>query len=255
MTSIIVSTLFVLSAGEYFYDQADQAMSQVVGWVEVGRSAGTVEFRRSEDLASLTVVAYRFAPTLDVNECWKRQTLFNAAYRDANLPFSNIPLGMDSRRFDGVGPDIYSYNRRAFVRIYVTYRGSGNSGHIVWRNENKATDKVDVEGVARRILAAVAGKDSTALSNTTVGGQSIPRRQGAEGVALVPLSSWCTVRGVELVVNNRLGTASFFRNGHTVVVALGARAMKVGSEWRELGDTIALHDGKWYVPFNALEQT
>jgi len=162
---------------------------------------------------------------------------------------------MDTIRFSHRRVTILTYNRRTFVNIDVSYRGGGPKGAIVWLDQNKPQDIIDVEGIARKIIASVAGKNSTQRPNAVVNGQSMPCRKGAEGKDMVPLASWCSARGISVSTNSRLGTATFTRNGKTVIIALGARAIKVGADWRDLGDTIALHEGKWYVPLAALEAT
>ncbi len=251
----IVLSICSFSSPEYFSEQVDLAMASFPAWSRISRATGSAEYSRVVDGATLSIDAYRFPPSRQPIECWKQLVLFNAAYADINLPFSNMPLGVECRRFDRFGPDLYSYHGRGFVHAVIKYRASGTSGHVVWRDGLKSNDLTDLEGIARRVIAAVAGKDSSALSNVTVAGQSLLRRRGADGVALVPLHSWCEARGITLSTNSRLGTASFSRNGHTVIVPLGARAIKLGSQWVDIGDTVALHEGNWYAPLNLLEGT
>lgn len=52
--------------------------------------------------------------------------------------------------------------------------------------------------------------------------------------------------------NRRLGTASFTYGGRPYIVALGARSIKVGNTWREIGDTIMMQSDDWYVPTSVL---
>lgn len=131
-------------------------------------------------------------------------------------------------------------------------RGSGPKGNVTWHAADRDGDRIDAEGISRRLIALVEGRWSTEAGEATFNGSRLTARRGRGGQKFVDLTRWAQAVGVTVNWNRRLGTASFTYSGRPYIVALGARSIKVGDTWREIGDTIMMRSDDWYVPVREL---
>lgn len=180
-------------------------------------------------------------------------TLTNAIYRSPNVPFSDLPLGTHVRRSESPASVSLSVrNGDTFSFVTMDRRGSGPKGNVTWHAADRDGDRIDAEGISRRLIALVEGRWSTEAGEATFNGSRLTARRGRGGQKFVDLTRWAQAVGVTVNWNRRLGTASFTYSGRPYIVALGARSIKVGDTWREIGDTIMMRSDDWYVPVREL---
>jgi len=189
----------------------------------------------------------------DLEQAWVRQTTTNAISIRPSVPFSGLPLGTHLRRYESAASvSLRVRNGDTFSFVRMDRRGTGPKGNVTWHASDRDGDRIDIEGISRRLIALVEGRWSTDAGEVTFNGVRLTTRRGRGGQQFVDLSRWAQAVGVTVNWNRRLGTASFTYGDRPYVVALGARSIKVGNTWREIGDTIMMRDDEWYVPVREL---
>lgn len=168
--------------------------------------------------------------------------------------FSDLPLG--DVVFSAVGPAttvLRSRTGRFIVEVAITARPERSATGVRWRRDDPEGDAERVEGIARYLTARQAYRASTAAASRSVAGTQVSARTfGGRPEPWVAIQDWARARGASLRVNERRGTAQLTLNGVDVIVPLGAKRIKVGTEWADLPGPVAWWDSDWYVPLGQL---
>lgn len=236
-----------MEAGEYEPERRSAvAPCEIWRLRSVDRNGTT--FENTLDRSSLRVRAYQ-CRARDVDKSWEIHNTSAVSYNGPNVPFSDLPLGTHVRRNESVSfVSLRVRNGDTFTTIQMQRRGSGPKGNVTWHAADREGDRIDIEGIARRLIALVEGRWSTEAGEVTFHGVRLHARRGRGGQRFVPLAGWASASGVQVNWNRRLGTASFTYAGQPYIVALGARKIKIGGTWREIGDTIMMRGDEWYIP-------
>lgn len=247
----IILCLMPMEAADY-EQEIRMAVAPCDNWRQWDSDRKGVTYENTLDRSSLRVRAYQ-CRSRDIDRSWDVHNTSAVRYNGPNVPFSNLPLGTHVRRYDSASSVLLSVrNGDTFTWIQMQRRGTGPKGSVTWHTADRDGDRLDAEGIARRLIALVEGRWSTADGEATFHGVRLQARRGRDGQRFVPLSGWAGASGVSVHWNRRLGTASFTYSGRPYIVALGARSIKVGDTWREIGDTIMMRSDDWYVPTSGL---
>ncbi|MGI8924024.1 MAG: hypothetical protein ACR2HJ_08315 [Fimbriimonadales bacterium] len=171
--------------------------------------------------------------------------------------WSRLPAGDKSHsvysRTSG-SAHLYMFIGDYILGAVMSYRGSGSPGNITWSGSDKPGDRAAVEGFCRDILANAVGADLAPSANVVVNGQVITGvKRDSQGRRYVPLRDWCSARNIALFANRPHGTGSFSHGGRNFVLAVASAKIKVGSNWVDLDGFTVRADGRWYAPFDGLE--
>ena len=249
LTSVLLSAALALG----YIEEAKVAVSPCPKWVLEDESRTVAEFRNRTDGGRLQIRAFR-STARNLESAWNMNDHRSAYYLGPSVPYSGLPLGSHIKAFEhGSELELNVRNLNTFITVQVAQPERNRGGPIPWIAADKAGDRIDVEGVARRLIALVEGRWSTSDGTARVAGRDLARRRCRGGAVLVPLTDWATARGVSLRRNDRLGSAAFDLGGRAFVIPLGARSLKVGSSWVPFNGTVTHFEGKWYVPLDVLE--
>lgn len=114
--------------------------------------------------------------------------------------------------------------------------------------------KLLAERVIRLTLARAAGIRLIEPTSMTLSGRSVAARiEKHSRVQSVKLDDWAAARGWSARWNAQTSTTAMSKGGRVVLVPAGSRQIKIGYEWVETGDVIALVDNATYVRLPALE--
>ncbi len=110
-----------------------------------------------------------------------------------------------------------------------------------------------IEGAARHAVALVESRRLEKSADHSLTRGRIRVWEDADGLVFADLATWATLWGWTSKVDDDAGTTTLTREGHTLVIPLGAAAIKARGKWFALPDVVMLKEGKWWVPLDALE--
>lgn len=243
----------VLTIFQTYYDsEAKVAARDYPKWELIGSNPVSLTFRISIDGSSLSIDAAK-CPARDLDKAWE---LYNTSSRYEpwpDKPFSGLPLATHVQAYESEGTLRLSVrNGDTFATLILQRKGVGPRGNVTWKAADRDGDRTDVEGAMRKLIALVEGRWSSSTTDAKVNGARLAARRGRGGLTMVSLEDWAHAMGTDVTWNRRLGSATFQCQGEVYIVALGARAVKVGGDWRAFDDTVMLYGGKWYVPVGQL---
>ncbi len=227
-----------------------------------------VEFRRAGDGVRLSIKLVSFAqsqgktlftPRRVTEPLTGEQELLHLYQSmdnlQAQLP-SGVPLGTDQRwRETEILLQVTSKGEHELVIVQTVEPGeSDEKGFLRIRPRARTQDKRLVELVSRHCLARwVAHRLGPSSTRQLGGGAVLSAANSLRRFDHVDLSGWAGIRGWQCAIDENLGTATLRKGGRTVLVPLGSSKIKDRSDWVDVGDVIAERDGRWLVPFPALE--
>lgn len=243
-----------------------EAFLQRCGFVPNQDQPGFSEFRgqlvgkRRLDGAGITL-SYGYRPTIkeEFSQMTGREqyeALPLSAY--ARVTPSAIPLGSDFRcnghatffrmkvlgRYELVDASIR-------IPSKVTSSGSVDPQRGVDIPEQY---KAELEFIVRTVLAHMVSRRLANASTANVGGQSCETYTETESdKRMVNVAAWANARGHAFRWNEETNVIALTKGTNTILVPLGSRKIKVGSQWLDTGEIIALKSAKAYVRLDALE--
>jgi hypothetical protein len=110
------------------------------------------------------------------------------------------------------------------------------------------------ETIARYTLANLAGQRTGTKRNERRSGITADfATDDKTDVLVVSVPDWARARGYSYRLNPDTAIIALTKGENTILIPLGAKAIKVGNEWRELPDIVRTKEGEHLVPFNAIE--
>lgn len=171
-----------------------------------------------------------------------------SAIREAPSSFSDLPLG------DVVAT--LNTDRGCSLRVLVgieAMRVSYSFGRSETDPVARAGAQRLVESVARHLVGRRSYRRTRPAGSLTLWGRELPART-REGRAerWVPLGAWAAAQGATVRTNVENGTALATLGGTAILVPLGGKRIKIGSNWVDLPAPVAWWDSDWYLPVEAL---
>lgn len=184
----------------------------------------------------------------------KRLTMF-ATSPTRTMPASSIPLGRQTRVV--VQPGHVQYHIVENRESAATILTSPKIEEGRWRTrrpDNLGEREGWVEALTRQAMGRFAARRAGAIRSRTIGGRAVPVFTASETNAeMADLNAWAAARSVELNHNLAAHRASFSWRGQSHLAALATDKIKVGGTWRSMPDIVMEHQGKLWVPLEALE--
>jgi hypothetical protein len=110
------------------------------------------------------------------------------------------------------------------------------------------------ETIARYSLANLAGQRTGTKRNERRSGITADFAiDDKTDVLVVSVPDWARARGYSYRLNPDTAIIALTKGENTILIPLGAKAIKVGNEWRELPDIVRTKEAEHLVPFNAIE--
>jgi hypothetical protein len=164
--------------------------------------------------------------------------------------------GTPSRMPIGAGSVYDHKSKLADIQVYTDYEQVS----VRWFCSEPDTDHFDhslplVESVARYTLANLAGQRSSPAFTLGVRKDVAFSTDQETKVLLIRVRDWARARGYRYRFNPDTAIVGLAKEGRTILVPLGAKAIKVGSEWLDLPDIVRSVRGEHFVPFAAIEAT
>lgn len=253
---LMLTYFFILAIGVSAHGQINTDLLQIDPTVAPNfgllRRGSNNLYYHDASHGSVSIYGYRLAPTSDPHAAWLKMTATSAVVVKPTLPPSLLPLG--------------DYATHDFQLGVIRVKGQLERFHISCRLSYKrqaegfvpppgySTDTEMVEGAVRNSLARLVGQELSPSGNVNISGRAVTGMMTRGGTRMAPLSGWANARGFNLTYNRRLGTCSFTANGRQIIVPLSAKKIKVGANWKDLGEPILRKNDEWYVPFDAFQR-
>ncbi len=116
-----------------------------------------------------------------------------------------------------------------------------------------AEEQARAESMARWALAVYVGEGFRPAADQWIAGTRVTGCAADEdGTLYVPFAGWARAHGRPVTVDRLRATAWASGRGGRVGVTLGSTYLRVGEHWVETPGLVALRDGEWLVPLEAL---
>ncbi|MEQ1823644.1 MAG: hypothetical protein ABL949_14135 [Fimbriimonadaceae bacterium] len=219
-------------------------------------------FVRSSDGANLMI---SFQALSSQNEAYRQdrgpgasEPIGLAAY--GTVTPSQMPIGSDFRiSCSGIDGSIRAKTMGKFefvdcCLLLPLRKSASGYAEKVFGNEIPENFKEEIEFAVRSVLASIVARRFTEADTTIIGSQScLTYMEIRSNKRVISVKEWAAGRGYAFRWNEDTNVIALTKGDLMVIVPLGSRKIKVGSQWRDTGEFIALKDGKAFVRLDAVE--
>ncbi len=171
--------------------------------------------------------------------------------------WSEIPLGSDFRvHYQGPTARAMTLGRFELVNVVMTLPRvpHGRFHKPLYGRDVPDRYREELEYLVRTLLANLVARRLTEPGTVMIGNQSCPTyREMESGKRMISVEGWGRGRGHTFRWNEDTNVIALTKANQTIIVPLGSRKIKVGSQWRDTGEIIALKEGKVFIRLDAVE--
>jgi hypothetical protein len=142
----------------------------------------------------------------------------------------------------------------ADVALFLPVKQDGDSYAPTFGRDVPDRFREELEYLTRSLLANLVARRLTQPDTLTIGTQSCPTYvETKSSKRVISVKEWATGRGYAFRWNEDTNLIALTKGDQMIIVPLGSRKIKVGSQWRDTGEIIALKEGKVFVRLDAVE--